>query len=186
MRPLPDQHDASMRFDEASHTVQGRVELRRVGRWRFPAYDLINNGAEVGSTGPLGWFRIFLGPGVRVELSDASRWRIRSATLAGFVCPVVVDGQRRKVAVAAPGAGNYGVSGRDFGYGLYPQGRHRSSSSSWTLREYEENVAVLHRRPLVVEAAEPVHLAAVLVSFVLMRYGIPDDARPRMPSFSWG
>lgn len=165
--------------------LTGMIELRRVGRWRFPVYAVVHDGVEIAAAGRWGWLRIYFGSGVRIDLAGGSHWRIRSATMGGHICPLVIDQDRRKVAIAAPGAGNYGISTRTAGYGLYPHGRRRWSSRSWTLREHDHDVAGVTRRPLTVEAAEPVHLGALLLSLVLIRYGLPDDARPRIPAFNW-
>jgi hypothetical protein len=165
--------------------VQGRTELRRIGRWRFPVHHLVQDDAVVARLGRFGWLRVFLGPGVRVELSDGSRWRIRATTIRGKVCPVVVDSERRRVAMAEKGNGTYGITGRDYGYALNPGHAPRRATATWTVRYYEDLVGEVRRRPLRFEALEPVHIGAVLLSFVLMRYGLPDDMAPRLPAFRW-
>lgn len=167
------------------HTLVGRADLVRVARRRFPANQLIGGQEVVAELGKLGWLRIYLGRGVRVELADGTAWRIRAATIGGAVCPVVVDRDRRKVALGRGGRGTYGISGGDFGYSLNPGHRPRRRDARWTLRHHERNVAVVTRRPLSFESVEPVHLGAVLLSVVLIKYGVPDDARPGLPQFRW-
>ena len=172
-------------LETAAHTMLGRAELRRVGRWRFPVHQLVQDGNVLALVGRLGWLRIFLGRGVRVELSDGTVWRIRATTLRGAVCPVIVDTELRRVAIAEAGVGNYGITGRDYGYALNPGHAPRRASAVWTVRYYEDLVAQVRRKPAVFEALAPVHLGAVLMSFVLMRYGLPGDMAPRLPAFRW-
>ena len=169
----------------ADHTVLGTVELRRVGYWRYPVHELVQAGGVLATLGRMGWLGTYLGTGTPVELSDGTEWRIRSATIGGSVCPIVVDGERRKVAVGAAGVGNYGITGRDFGYVLNPGQRPRRTDAVWTVRRHEDEIGLVGRRPPWFVAAEPVHIGAVLLSFLLMRYGLPDEARPRLPSFHW-
>ncbi len=69
---------------------------------------------------------------------------------------------------------------------LYPADKPRlGGASRWILRQHEEDLAIINRYPLSVEALLPVHLGAVLLSFVLVRYGLPEDAAPRVPAFHW-
>ncbi|MDH3731634.1 MAG: hypothetical protein OES13_11025 [Acidimicrobiia bacterium] len=184
MKHPPSQGDLSSRLG-TDHALLGHARLRRVGRWRFPVYELVSDDGVVALLGRMGWLRIFLRRGVRVELNDGARWRIRATTIAGFICPLIVDTAGGKIAVASGGTGVYRISGRDFGYSLNP-GHHRwRASARWTLRHHETDVGVVGRRPLVFDASEPVHIGAVLLSFVLIRYGVPDDARPGLPTFRW-
>jgi hypothetical protein len=170
----------------ATRTVTGTVELRRIGFRRFPVNELTHDGAPIAELGHVGWLRIYLGRGVRVELDDGTRWRIRSTTSGGLVSPVVADERRRKVAMGTGRDGVYAVNVRDFAYSLNPGHRPRRADAVWTLREHDTDVAAVGRKPLRCEAYEPVHLGAVLVSFVLVRYGVPDDYRATMPQFRWG
>lgn len=170
----------------SDHTLLGRAELRRIGWRRFPVNELRVEGETIARLGHLGWLRIYFGNGVAVRLEDGTPWRIRAATMGGFVCPLVVDKERRKVAVGRSGGRRYGISGRDFGYSLNPGAKRWRSDAQWTLRHDEQNVATVSRKPLALETVEPVHIGAALLSLVLIRYGAPDDARPGLPSFHWG
>lgn len=168
------------------HTLLGRAELRRVGGHRFPANEIVQEGEVVARLGPLGWLRIYLGRGSRVELADGTRWRIRSATIGGLICPLVVDAAGRKVALARGGTGIYGISGRDYGYTLNPGPKRRRATSRWILRHHQDDIATVTRRPPALDATAPVHLGAVLLSLVLIKYGVPDDSRVGLPTIRWG
>ena len=173
------------RIETADHKLLGRAELVRIGRWRFPVYELATDEGVAARLDRIGWLRIYLGRGVRVELADGTIWRIRATTLRGAVVPVIVDAERRKVAVGERGVGNYGIAGRDYGYALNPGHAPRRAGAEWIVRFYEDQVGTVRRRPLRFHAVEPVHLGAVLMSFVLMRYGVPGDVGPRLPAFRW-
>ena len=173
------------RITAADHMLKGRAELVRIGRFRVPVYQLVSDGSVVATLGRIGWLRIYLGWGVRVEVDDGTHWRIRSTTVRGAVCPVIVDGERRKVSLGERGVGNYGIAGRDYGYALNPGHAPRRATAEWILRYYEDQVSTVRRKPLRFEALEPVHLGAVLMSFVLMRYGLPGDVGPSLPAFRW-
>jgi hypothetical protein len=171
---------------DTARTVTGAVELRRVGFRSFPVNEVVHRGSVIATTGHLGWLRIYLGRGAPVVLADGTKWRLRAATIGGMVCPVVADSQRRKIAVGSGADGIYGVNGRDFGYTLNPGHGRRRPDAVWSLRHHETDVAAVRRRPLRMEAWEPVHVGAVLICFVLVRFGIPDDYRASMPRFRWG
>ena len=169
----------------ATRTVTGVVHLRRVGFRRFPVNELTLGDEVVARLGHLGWLRLYMGRGVKVELADGTPWRLRSTVLGGMVSPVIANAERRKVALGTGGDGVYGVTGRDFGYSLNPGHRPRSRDAVWLLRHHEVDVAELRRRPNRFEAFEPVHVGAVLISLVLLQYGVPDDHRASMPRFHW-
>ena len=170
----------------SARTLTGVVELRRVGFRRFPVNELIRDDEVLAELGHLGWLRIYMGRGVKVELADGTGWRLRSTVVGGMVSPVVVDASRRKVAQGTGGDGVYGVNGKHFGYSLNPGHRPRSRDAVWQLRHHEVDVAELRRRPDRIEAFEPVHIGAILISLVLLRFGVPDDHRASMPKFQWG
>jgi hypothetical protein len=186
MAPTALPHDSGWRLDADDHEVVGRTQLRRVGRRGFPVFELVHDETVLARLGRLGWLRIYLGRGCRVELADGTRWHIRAATIGGFVCPLVVDGAGRKVALARGGTGIYGLSGRDYGYTLNPGPKRRRANTRWILRHHEEDIAVVTRRPPTLDAATSVHLGAVLLSMVLIKYGVPDDSRIGMPTIRWG
>jgi hypothetical protein len=164
----------------------GEATLRRTRLLGFPAYELSQDGEAIASLGRFGWFRILVGSGQRIELADGHQWRIRSMGVGGSIQPLVVDSTGRKVAVASLGAGYYGISGPDYAHVLFslaPRGFTRADR--WMLRDFDEELAVITRSPLRVEAFRPVHLAAVFLTFTLLRYGIPGESAPKFGAFRW-
>ncbi len=168
------------------HALLGRARIQRVGWWGFPVYELRQDGERLAAMGRAGWFKIFMGRGQRVELADGTRWLLRSVAVGGDIWPVVVDAHGRKVAVAASVHGTYGLNTKDAAYVLYPAGSRRADRQSWRLRHFEDEVAAITRSQRVIEAAVPVPLGVVLLSFVLVRYGLPSDSAPKVPAFTWG
>lgn len=169
------------------HQLVGSARVRRVGRIRFPVFELTRDREVLAHLGRTGWFKIYLWSGQRIELSDGARWRLRSIGARGSVSPLIVEVDGRKVAIAGLRNGSYGISGRDFACVLYPAHKPRiGRANRWILRQFEQELALITRQPLSVEAAAPVHLSAVLLSFALIRYGLPDEAKPGIPVFRWG
>jgi hypothetical protein len=165
----------------------GETELRRVGRWRFPVYELASSGEVIARLGRFGTWRIFFGRGVRIELAAGATWRLRSLAMADAVCPVIVDSDIRKVAFAAPRYGGYGLNGPDWAYVMYPsEHRQLGRSNHWILREHEENVGVITRRPWRIEANSPVPLGAVIIGLAVAVYAIPGESKLGVPQFRWG
>jgi hypothetical protein len=170
----------------APHMLVGRANVRRIGRWEFPAHELLRDGEVVARMGRMGWFRIYFGPGQGIELHDGVRWTVRSIGGRGTIRPLIVDSARRKIAIAGSSHGTYGINGKDYACVLYPADKTRlGRASRWILRQHEDELAIINRYPLSVEASLPVHLGAVLLSFVLVRYGLPEEAAPRVPAFHW-
>ena len=170
----------------APHMLVGRANMRRIGRWKFPVDELLQDEEVVARMGRMGWFRIYLGHGQRIELPDGVRWTVRSIGDRGTIRPLIVDSARRKIAIAGSSYGAYGINGKDYGCVLYPADKPRlGRANRWILRQHEDELAIINRYPLSVEALLPVHLGAVLLSFVLVRYGLPEDAAPRVPTFHW-
>lgn len=168
-------------------TLVGVAAVHRVGRWRFPVYELKVDGLVLARLGRSGLWRIFFGRGQPIELADGSRWRLRSLGMAGAICPVIVDSETRKVALAAPHHGGYGLNGPDWAYVLYPSERHRFvRSNHWILREYEENVGVVTRTPWRIETTSPVPLGAVVLALSLAVYAIPGESKLEVPRVRWG
>jgi hypothetical protein len=158
-----------------------------VGRWRFPVYELVVDGVVLARLGRPGPWRIFFGRGQVIELADGSKWRLRSLGMAGAICPVIVDSDIRKVALAAPHHGGYGLNGADWAYVLYPSERHRFvRSNHWILREYEENVGVVTRTPWQIETTAPVPLGAAILALSLAVYAIPGESKLGVPRIRWG
>jgi len=101
--------------------------------------------------------------------------------------PAIFDSSGRRVAMAGSAQGVYGINCRDFTYALYPGEKLLlGTANKWILRQFEEEVATVTRHPLSIEAKHPVHLGAVVLSFVLIRHGLPEDSVPGVPSFRWG
>jgi hypothetical protein len=171
--------------DAGDHLLEGPAEMRRVGRVRFPVFAFTQGEKVLASLGRSGWFTIFFGRGQRVELSDGSRWRITSKAVGGMVCPAIIDAGGRKIAVSALTAGTYGINGRDYGCVFYRAGGRRfGRGCRWLLRSHEDELAAITSRPYTVDAAQPVHLGAVLLSFTLANYGILGESMQRL-NFRW-
>lgn len=161
-------------------TLVGAAEVRRIAGRGFPIYRLATgNGTLLAEMARYSWFTIFLGRGQRILLPSGALWRLRAVSWTHAICPVMVDAEARKVAQAAPGAGNYGINGRDYAFVLYPAEGH--GRNNWILRHHEDDVARMTRRPRAVEAATPVPLAAVLLGFVVMQFGIPGQEQLATP-----
>lgn len=161
--------------------------LRRVGRLRFPVYELTQGSRVLAQLGRTGWFRTYFGSGQRVELADGTRWTVAAVESGGSLRPVVLDRTSRKVAIAGIAHGTYGINSLHMAGVLVPADASRlRRSNRWILRHLEEDVATVTRDPLSIEAVRPIHLGVVLLSFVLARYGIPEESKPALPSFHWG
>ena len=167
--------------------LEGKATVRRLGRWRFPVFVLEQDGRVLARMGRTGWIKVYLGRGQRVELADGSCWTIRSIGIGGTFAPVVVDSNGRKVTLAGMSHGTYGINGRDYSCLLAPVDKPRiGRANRWVLRRFEDELGTITRHPLSVDASLPVHLGAVLMSFVLVRYGLPEESTPRIPAFRWG
>jgi hypothetical protein len=168
-----------------SHEMLGRAEVRRVGRVRFPVYELVQGDVILASMARTSWIKVFIGRGQRIKLADGSEWRLKSLGRAGAVCPAILDADKRKIAVSSVAVGGYGINGKAFGFMFYRGERMRfSRANRWILRRYEDEIAIMVRYPAAVVASEPVHLGAVLLAFSLVRYGIVGESRPRL-KFQW-
>ena len=131
-----------------------------------------------------GWFRVFFGPGRRVELADGTKWRVAATGTGPYVVPVVTCKQG-KLAMAEPaGKRSYGVNGPHYSYNLYPSNTPGRGKPTWTLREHETVLATFESKSM--NADHPVPLAAVLVCFTVIKYGVPGEASLFFPQFSWG
>lgn len=164
-----------------SHEMVGRAEVRRVGRVRFPVYELVQGDVTLASMGRTGWIKVFMGRGQRIELADTSEWRLKSLGSGGAVAPAIFDADKRKIAVSSVAVGGYGINGKTFGFMFYRGEKKRfSRANRWILRHYEDEVAVVARYPAAIDASDPVHLGAVLLAFALVRHGILGESRPRL------
>lgn len=177
----------SERSPQLLDSFAGDAVLRRVGRWRFPVHELVSNGEVLARLGRFGLWRIFFGRGVVVALADGTTWRLRSLGMAGAICPVIVDSEIRKVALAAPHFGGYGLNGPDWAYVMYPsEPRRLVRSNHWILRDHEENVGVVTRRPWRIETDTPLPIGAVIMGLALAVYAIPGESKLGVPAFRWG
>lgn len=164
-----------------SHELSGRAALHRVGRLRFPVFELVQDGVVLAALGRAGWFKLFLGRGQRVELADGTRWRLTAVGRHGGICPAILDASRRKIAISSIAEGGYGINGKAYGLFLFgADKRTMSRPDRWILRRHDVEVAEVTRYPAAIETVEPVHLGAVLLSFTLIRQGIVGESRPRL------
>jgi hypothetical protein len=169
--------------------VIGSAYLKRIGVLAFPTSVLVSGDRAreeevIARLGRDGWFRVFFGPGRRVELPDGTQWRV-AATGAGSCIVPVVTCEQGKLAMAEPaGKRSYGINGPDYAYNLYPANTTGQGKRSWTLREHETELATFESRSMY--ADHPVPLAAVLVCFTVIKHGVPGEASLFVPQFSWG
>lgn len=168
------------------HEMQGRADVRRVGRVRFPVFELVQNDVVLASMGRTGWIKVFFGRGQRIELADGSQWRLMSLGKAGAICPAILDDGKRKIALSSVLVGGYGINGKTYGFMLYPGEKKRfSEENRWIFRDHEDEIATVTRYPSAIDASAPVHLGAVLLAFTLARYGILGEWRPGF-KLRWG
>ena len=164
----------------------GRASVHKSSGLGFPVYRLLERERSVASFGRYSFFKIYIGTGQRIELPDGSRWRLRAVGIAGDICPVIVNSEGQRVAQAGLKPSHYGINGPDYAYGLIPIENLRIGRPiRWTLTHRGDYVAQFTRRPREVMISEAVHLSAVLLSFVLMDFGIPGEQSRRIPSFKW-
>ena len=177
--------DAERELTVGRHELAGIAEVRRVGRFRFPVYELVQGDASLASMGRTSWIKVFMGRGQRIKLTDGSEWRLKSLGAAGTICPAILDADKRKIALSSVAVGGYGINGKTFGFMFYRGEKQRfSRANRWILRQYEDEIAIVTRYPAAVDASESVHLGAVLLAFSLVRYGIVGESRPLL-KFQW-
>ncbi|MDR9449723.1 MAG: hypothetical protein RI637_00780 [Acidimicrobiia bacterium] len=169
--------------------VLGPASIRRIGMLAHPvavfeSQDGSPEGKVLARLGRDGWFRVFFGRGRRVELPDGTAWRVAAIGAGGCIVPVVLC-ERGKLAVAAAhGTRSYGINGRDYAYNLYRQSRAGLRHSTWSLREHDTVLATFRLHSMF--ADHPVPLAAALLGFTLIKYGVPGEADSGVPQFRWG
>lgn len=162
--------------------VLGSASIRRVGTFGFPAALLVADGETLARLGRDGWLRVFIGRGRRIEITDGSTWRIQGAGVGSQIVPMVTS-QRGKLAVGSLlGRRSYGINGRDYAYNLYPT-RLGMGRSSWILRQHDTEIAMLWAHSI--RADYPVPLAAALLCFTLIKYGVPGEANLSVPQIRW-
>jgi hypothetical protein len=134
-----------------------------------------------------GWIRIFFGRGQLIELADGRRWRLRAIGIAGGICPMIVDSEKRKVAIAVPRRAGYGLNGRDWAYVLVPgQPRRLVRSNQWIIREDEDDIGTVTRTPWQITTTRTVPLAAVVMALTLAIHEIPGESGLGTPNTRWG
>ena len=169
--------------------VLGSATLQRIGGLGFPVETLVvepraGEPETLARLGRDGWFHIFFGRGRLVELPDGSRWRIEAAGSGRFIVPMVTS-QSGKLAFAAPhGKRSYGVNGQDYAYNLYPATSMGMRKATWMLREHALELATFGPRAMY--ADHPVPLAAALLCFTLIKYGVPGESTLEVPELRWG
>ena len=184
---MTDDVPSSVNSHILGNRMVGQAEVKRVGAWRFPVYELRQDDDVLAQMGRGGWFKTYLGRGQRVVLPSGDAWTIRAIGNGGFTLPIIVDGQRRRVTTAGMSHGTYGITGKDYACVLYPKEKTVfGRENKWILRQFDDELAIITRSPLSVFASHPVHLGAVLMSFFLIRYGLPEESAPRIPVFHWG
>lgn len=154
------------------HEITGDYHLEPRGRLGFPWAALVGPEGPVAEVGRYSALNIFLGRGQRIGLPEGVHWRLRSAPWSRFVCPRVVDGAGLRLAISAPGHGNYAITCRDRGFTLIPAERRPGRPRAWQLLEFDEPVAAIRRNPYVASVTRPVPLQAVLLSFALSAFGV--------------
>lgn len=175
-----------METQSAERVITGHIEMRRIGRAGFPAAELLSDGVTAAKLGRDSSFSIFFGPGRRVALADGTEWRIKAANSNRHIVPIVKS-EAGTVAFSGPlyGKRSYGITGRDYGYSLMPLGRiGLRSPGIWTLRHHETDIASVDDRELLIEALQPIPLAAVLLVFTLINHGVPGEA-DLVPRVGW-
>lgn len=164
----------------------GEVTLRRVGVFRFPVWELVDEGETVARMGRISWWSIYFGFGQKVHLANGSVWRVRSVESNGMISALIVNADGLKVALGSVGASGYLILGKDYSYKLLP-GRANSIvlPNEWFLNTDDEVFARIRRHPTRITAVSPVPVAAAVLAMVLVRLGIPGDKKMGFSTVSW-
>ena len=134
----------------------GKATVRRLRRWKFPVFELEQDGEVLAQMGRTGWIKVYLGTGQRVELPNGDRWTIRSIGIGGTFSPIIVDSSGRKVALAGMSHGTYGINGKDYSCVLAPVDEPMiGRANTWKLNRFEDDLATITRYPLGVDASLP-------------------------------
>lgn len=169
-----------------SKLMVGEAWLRRVGAFRFPVWDLVNEEETLARLGRISWWSIYFGFGQKVQLGDGSVWKVRSVESNGMVSALVVNSAGLKVALGSTGASGYLIVGKDFSYKLIPLRSHTiMTPNEWILSSGDAICARLQRHPLRITALAPIPVAAAVISIALVRVGIPGDKKMAFSSVSW-
>jgi hypothetical protein len=179
----PDEERRAVSLDRYGdqRLIFGEAHSRRSKGGDLPL-ELVQGDEVVAGLGRYSWFNIFLGRGQRVELPSGERWRVRAVGWHKYICPVVVDVDRGRLAIARPGVGTtYGINGRSWGFVMAPTEGGRGRSNGWTISEDGTELAVVSRKPQKVFCGEAMPLAAILLGFVMTRFDIPGERELGVP-----
>jgi len=152
--------------------VQGSVRLVPRGRPGFPWATLVGDEGPIAAIGRYSALNIFLFRGQRIVLIDGRTWRLQGVSWHRFVCPLLIDGSRRKLATSAPGHGGYGITCRDRGFTLLSAEKRPGRPRRWQLQESGEPVASIRRNPYEADVLTSIPLPALLMSFGLAAFGV--------------
>ena len=172
----------------AMQLITGAATVRSTGALTYPVAEVAmedgtSDGKVLARLGREGWFRIFFGPGRRVELPSGETWRIAATEEGPYIVPVVTCDTGKLASGSPQGDRTYVVNGIDFAYNFYPAAAFGLRHPTWLLREHNLELATFAPRSLY--AHHPVPLAVALVCFTLIRYGVPGDADLGIPEFRW-
>jgi len=164
-------------------TIKGSIRLSRIGWLAFPNYELTAEGRLIAQLARDSSVWIFFGPGRRIRLADGTEWRVKAATSGRLIVPIIKS-RAGTVAFSGPLASkrSYGITGKDFAYEVVPHGRvGLRRGGLWGVRSHETEIAVIDPHRRVIEAAEPITIAAALMAFTVLAHGTPGDV-DLMPS----
>lgn len=165
--------------------VVGRADLERIGAFTFPVWNLNNEGESLARLGRVSWWSVYFGFGMRVVTDDGSRWKLGSHESGGAISARLFDDRGQRIALGTIGPAGYGIHGEHFNYLLFPNAANRAFENDWTLSSSESQIARISRTPTSLETTTPVPLPAVVMTFVLVRLGIPGEKKLAMPSVQW-
>ncbi len=167
-------------------SIAGPVAVYRARPLGFPAFELCTDDGLRVRMGRYSALNIYFGWGQRLDLPWGARWRLTAIEQGSMLRPVVVNENRRRMAMAAAWIGNYGINGRDYAYTLNPAEARLGRAGRWDLFAGEELVAHFTRRPLGAVCEQPLPLPAVLLGLLLTRLSVPGEGEAHVPELRWG
>lgn len=173
----------TLRFMEGSQSLMGSYRLVPAAQVGFPWAELTGPEGVVASLGRFSALNVFIGRGQRIELPGGRRWRLKSVAWSRFVCPVLVEGDK-KLATSAPGPGSYAITCRDRGFTLVAAEHRPGRPRRWDLAEGAELVGAVRRHPFEAVIDRPAPLPAVLMAFGLAVLGVMGERELAAP-MSW-
>lgn len=159
----------------------GTLRMLRRGGFGFPQYELLDDGTRVAALGRDSSLSIMMGRGRRVLLANGAEWRIKGVSSGPYIVPVV-RARDGTVARSGPLTGRriYGIVGADFANTVFPLNRAGlMQSQHWGIRDREVDVGRIDQGTGLLEADQPIHVAAVLLAFTVIEHGIPGEAKLR-------